>query len=118
MRARGQIGGQGASLPRARRRAIGSVATFLTAAVLVVGFVLWGMSLSLAFSLITLVLLRLAIHKLPDTDFAATSWLPAAVVALLPLADPPTSSAVTANSAPAISTLKAPTGTPTMLWTA
>ncbi|HSX71351.1 TDT family transporter [Pseudomonas subflava] len=41
-----------------------------------VGFVLWGMSLSLAFSLITLVLLRLALHKLPDTDFAATSWLP------------------------------------------
>ncbi len=44
--------------------------------VLVVGFVLWGMSLALAFSLITLVLLRLALHKLPDTDFAATSWLP------------------------------------------
>ncbi len=45
-------------------------------AVLVAGVVLWGLSLSLAFSLITLVLLRLAIHKLPDTDFAATSWLP------------------------------------------
>ncbi len=44
--------------------------------VLVVGFILWGMSLALAFSLITLVLLRLALHKLPDTDFAATSWLP------------------------------------------
>ncbi|VXC09022.1 C4-dicarboxylate transporter/malic acid transport protein [Pseudomonas sp. 8Z] len=44
--------------------------------VLVTGFVLWGVSLSLAFSLITLVLLRLALHKLPDTDFAATSWLP------------------------------------------
>lgn len=43
---------------------------------LTVGFVLWGMSLALAFSLITLVLLRLALHKLPDTDFAATSWLP------------------------------------------
>lgn len=43
---------------------------------LAVGFVLWGMSLALAFSLITLVLLRLALHKLPDTDFAATSWLP------------------------------------------
>ncbi len=41
-----------------------------------VGFFLWGMSLALAFSLITLVLLRLALHKLPDTDFAATSWLP------------------------------------------
>ncbi|WP_437881985.1 TDT family transporter [Pseudomonas sp. LRF_L74] len=44
--------------------------------VLVVGLLLWGMSLALAFSLITLVLLRLALHKLPDTDFAATSWLP------------------------------------------
>lgn len=43
---------------------------------LAIGFILWGMSLALAFSLITLVLLRLALHKLPDTDFAATSWLP------------------------------------------
>ena len=42
---------------------------------LAVGYLMWGMSLSLAFSLITLVLLRLALHKLPDTDFAATSWL-------------------------------------------
>ncbi|MEO4046804.1 TDT family transporter [Pseudomonas sp. CAU 1711] len=45
-------------------------------AMLALGFVLWGLSLALAFSLITLVLLRLALHKLPDTDFAATSWLP------------------------------------------
>ncbi|WP_263143205.1 TDT family transporter [Pseudomonas sp. RIT-PI-AD] len=43
---------------------------------LVMGYLMWGMSLSLAFSLVTLVLLRLALHKLPDTDFAATSWLP------------------------------------------
>jgi C4-dicarboxylate transporter/malic acid transport protein len=58
----------------------GSLAPHLAAEqaqqLLVVGFVLWGVSLSLAFSLITLVLLRLALHKLPDTDFAATSWLP------------------------------------------
>lgn len=40
------------------------------------GYVLWGLSLSLAFALIALVLLRLALHKLPDMDFAATSWLP------------------------------------------
>lgn len=40
------------------------------------GYVLWGLSLSLAFALITLVLLRLALHKLPDMDFAASSWLP------------------------------------------
>ena len=44
--------------------------------ILVTGFWLWGLSLSLAFSLITLVLLRLALHKLPEVDFAATSWLP------------------------------------------
>jgi len=44
--------------------------------VVIVGYVLWGLSLSLAVGLITLVLLRLALHKLPDTDFAATSWLP------------------------------------------
>lgn len=44
--------------------------------VLVVGYLLWGVSLSLAFSLITLVLLRLALHKLPGSEFAATSWLP------------------------------------------
>ncbi len=43
---------------------------------LAAGYLMWGMSLSLAFSLMTLVLLRLALHKLPDTDFAATSWLP------------------------------------------
>jgi C4-dicarboxylate transporter/malic acid transport protein len=47
----------------------------------VTGFVLWGLSLSLVFPLITLVLLRLALHKLPDTDFAATSWLPLGPVA-------------------------------------
>ena len=44
--------------------------------ILTVGYLLWGLSMTLAFSLITLVLLRLALHKLPDTDFAATSWLP------------------------------------------
>lgn len=47
----------------------------------VTGFVLWGLSLSLVFPLTTLVLLRLALHKLPDTDFAATSWLPLGPVA-------------------------------------
>lgn len=44
--------------------------------VLVIGYLLWGLSLSLAFSLITLVLLRLTLHKLPGSEFAATSWLP------------------------------------------
>ncbi len=66
--------------PEVAASTAGSLAPHLAAAdaqqLLVVGFVLWGVSLSLAFSLITLVLLRLALHKLPDTDFAATSWLP------------------------------------------
>ena len=66
--------------PEVAAGAAGALAPHLDPAaarlVLVVGFILWGMSLALAFSLITLVLLRLALHKLPDTDFAATSWLP------------------------------------------
>lgn len=66
--------------PEVAASTAGSLAPHLASAdaqqLLVVGFVLWGVSLSLAFSLITLVLLRLALHKLPDTDFAATSWLP------------------------------------------
>lgn len=66
--------------PEVAASAAGNLAPHLDPAaarqLLVVGYLLWGMSLSLAFSLITLVLLRLALHKLPDTDFAATSWLP------------------------------------------
>ena len=66
--------------PEVAASAAGSLAPHLPVEaarqLLVSGFVLWGLSLSLAFSLITLVLLRLALHKLPDTDFAATSWLP------------------------------------------
>ena len=66
--------------PEVAASTAGALAPHLAAEVaqqlLVAGFVLWGLSLSLAFSLITLVLLRLALHKLPDTDFAATSWLP------------------------------------------
>ncbi|BCR22905.1 TDT family transporter [Aquipseudomonas alcaligenes] len=66
--------------PEVAAGAAGALAPHLDPAaarlVLVVGFILWGMSLALAFSLITLVLLRLALHKLPDTDFSATSWLP------------------------------------------
>lgn len=60
--------------------AAGLLAPHLPAAaaqlVVIIGYVLWGLSLSLAVGLISLVLLRLALHKLPDTDFAATSWLP------------------------------------------
>lgn len=66
--------------PEVAAGAAGALAPHLDPAsarlVLVLGFILWGMSLALAFSLITLVLLRLALHKLPGSDFAATSWLP------------------------------------------
>lgn len=49
--------------------------------IVLTAFVLWGMSLALAFGFIALVLLRLAIHKLPDNAFAATSWLPLGPIA-------------------------------------
>lgn len=44
--------------------------------VLLVGYLLWGLSMTLAFSLMTLLLLRLVLHKLPENEFAATGWLP------------------------------------------
>ncbi|WP_374979614.1 TDT family transporter [Pseudomonas solani] len=66
--------------PEVAAASAGVIAPHLDAAdarlLLVMGYLLWGLSMALAFSLITLVLLRLALHKLPDTDFAATSWLP------------------------------------------
>lgn len=39
------------------------------------GYVLWAMSVPLAFSVLTIVFLRLALHKLPHHDMAASSWL-------------------------------------------
>lgn len=66
--------------PEVAASTAGTLAPHLAAeagrAMLVAGFVLWGVSLFLACSLIALVMLRLALHKLPGTDFAATSWLP------------------------------------------
>jgi C4-dicarboxylate transporter/malic acid transport protein len=40
-----------------------------------VGYVLWAISVPLAFSILTIVFLRLALHKLPHGDMAASSWL-------------------------------------------
>lgn len=40
------------------------------------GYVLWAVSLPLAFIIISLLFLRLVIHKLPSADMAATCWLP------------------------------------------
>lgn len=39
------------------------------------GYVLWAISVPLAFSILTVVFLRLALHKLPHRDMAAASWL-------------------------------------------
>lgn len=43
--------------------------------VIVTGYVLWAMSISLAFIILTHVFSRLAFHKLPHRDMAASSWL-------------------------------------------
>ncbi|MEX3856444.1 TDT family transporter [Paraburkholderia sp. BR10923] len=39
------------------------------------GYVLWAISVPLAFSVLTIVLFRLVIHKLPHRDMGVTSWL-------------------------------------------
>jgi C4-dicarboxylate transporter/malic acid transport protein len=44
-------------------------------AVLGAGYVLWAISVPLAFSILTIVFFRLMIHKLPHRDLGASSWL-------------------------------------------
>ncbi len=44
-------------------------------AIVVVGYALWGFSVPLAMSLLVILLLRLALHKLPERDMAASGWL-------------------------------------------
>ena len=39
------------------------------------GYVLWAVSVPLAFSILTIVVFRLVIHKLPHRDLGVTSWL-------------------------------------------
>ena len=39
------------------------------------GYVLWAISVPLAFSIVTIVFQRYALHKLPPTDMAASFWL-------------------------------------------
>ena len=43
--------------------------------VLVIGYALWAFSVPLAMSFLVILLLRLALHKLPHRDMAATGWL-------------------------------------------
>ncbi len=44
-------------------------------AVLAASYLLWAMSVPFAFSIITLVILRYALHKLPPVEMAASVWL-------------------------------------------
>ncbi|MVV48140.1 C4-dicarboxylate ABC transporter [Pseudomonas sp. PB120] len=43
--------------------------------VMVTSYVLWAFSLPVAFSILTILLLRMALHKLPHENMAASSWL-------------------------------------------
>jgi C4-dicarboxylate transporter/malic acid transport protein len=43
--------------------------------VLITSYVLWAFSLPVAFSILTILLLRMALHKLPHENMAASSWL-------------------------------------------
>ena len=42
---------------------------------LATGYVLWAISVPLAFAILTIVFLRLVLHKLPHQNMAASSWL-------------------------------------------
>ncbi|UVM65663.1 TDT family transporter [Pseudomonas sp. B21-009] len=43
--------------------------------VLITSYVLWAVSLPVAFSILTILMLRMALHKLPHANMAASSWL-------------------------------------------
>lgn len=43
--------------------------------VLITSYVLWAFSVPVAFSILTILLLRMALHKLPHASMAASSWL-------------------------------------------
>ncbi|ROL66419.1 TDT family transporter [Pseudomonas vranovensis] len=43
--------------------------------VLITSYVLWAVSLPVAFSILTILMLRMALHKLPQANMAASSWL-------------------------------------------
>lgn len=43
--------------------------------ILLGGYVLWGISVLPAFAILTILMLRLALHKLPSKELAISSWL-------------------------------------------
>ncbi|MEX3772163.1 TDT family transporter [Pseudomonas sp. MYb118] len=65
--------------------------------VLVTSYVLWAFSLPVALSILTILLLRMALHKLPHENMAASSWL-----ALGPIGTGALGMLVLGNDAPAI----------------
>lgn len=44
-------------------------------AILIMGYVLWGISVLPAFAILTILMLRLALHQLPEKEVAISSWL-------------------------------------------
>ncbi len=44
-------------------------------AILIMGYVLWGISVLPAFEILTILMLRLALHQLPEKEVAISSWL-------------------------------------------
>jgi len=51
---------------------------------LVTSYVLWAFSLPVAFSILTILMLRMALHKLPHANMAASSWLALGLSAPVP----------------------------------
>lgn len=49
--------------------------TFMQFHVLITSYVLWAFSVPVAFSILTILILRMALHKLPHESMAASSWL-------------------------------------------
>jgi C4-dicarboxylate transporter/malic acid transport protein len=67
--------------------------------VLVSSYILWALSVPLALSILAIFILRMAVHKLPPANMAASSWL-----ALGPLGTGALGLLVMGNAAPAIFT--------------
>ncbi len=64
---------------------------------LITSYVLWAYSVPVAFAIITILILRMALHKLPPGSMAASSWLP-----LGPLATGALGMIILGGDAPAI----------------
>jgi tellurite resistance protein TehA-like permease len=52
------------------------LAPILGTSVIFVSYVLWAISVSLSMGILTILFLRLTLHKLPHVDMAVSAWLP------------------------------------------